>query len=282
MDGCPRRGLFRVTHESTDPRETFHLICLAARLVPYAVDSLSGTLARPRFQKENILLSVRIALTLVTCLAIAGCQTAQMKLDPALSAVMPLSVEGANPRVWNSQISFGPWATSEVREGLTWGFGYRLLGVEARYATQPYRIVLSSGDTRLQGECITRALALSRKGLAVDPAFGMLPALSCGFTGAGDGTLRLKTTASNAEEGEIVFGTDRWTIRSVNNFAGSPISSAEPAGYEFGHEGQVVAAVETINHGRVWMSPALSREEQARVAVLATALLLYDPAETGE
>ena len=227
-------------------------------------------------------MSVRSALMLVTCLAIAGCQTAQMKVDPSLSAVAPLSVVGANPRVWNSQISFGPWATSEVREGLTWGFGYRLLGVEARYASQPYRIVVASGDARMQGECITRALALSRKGLTVDPAFGMMPALSCGFTGMGEGTLRLKTTASNAEKGEIVFGTDRWTIRSINEFAGSPIRSTEPAGYEFSYDDQVVAAVETINHGRVWISPALSREEQARIAALATVLLLYDPAETGE
>ncbi|HEY5809278.1 MAG TPA: hypothetical protein VIT67_14990 [Povalibacter sp.] len=209
-----------------------------------------------------------------------GCQTAQMKTAPALANVAPFVVQGANPRVWNSDISFGPWHTSQVREGLTWSFGYRLLGIEARYAQQPYQVVIASGAARVQSECITRALALSRDGLAVDPAFGKLPALSCGFTGAGEGTLRLNTTASNAEHGEIVFGGERWTLRSVDTFDGSPIRNTEPIGYELSDERGIVAAVEIINSGRVWISPTLSAQQQSRIAALAVVLLLYDPAQT--
>jgi hypothetical protein len=226
-------------------------------------------------------LFVRIPCLLITFLVLAGCQTAQMKLTPALSGVAPLSVQGANPRVWNSDLSFGAWRTSQVHEGLTWNFGYRLLGIEARYGQQPYRMTISSGAVHVQGECITRSLALSRKELSVDPAFGNLPALSCGFAGADEGILLLRSTALNAESGEIHFGGDRWAVRSVDSFAGSPVRSTEPVGYEFSVGDDVVAAVETINSGRVWISPALSPEDQARVAALAAALLLYRPAETG-
>lgn len=225
-------------------------------------------------------MSVRNVFILMFCVAVAGCQVAQMKVSPALADVAPFSVRGANPRVWNTDVAFGPWHTSQVREGLTWSFGYRLLGIEARYAQQPYQLVVATGNARLQAECITRALSLSRNDLSVDPALGRLPALSCGFTGADEGTLRLNTTAANAEQGEVVFGSDRWSVRSVDTFQGSPIRNTEPIGYELSDDGSVVAAVETINSGRVWISPALSPQQQSRVAMLAAVLLLYDPAQT--
>jgi hypothetical protein len=208
----------------------------------------------------------------------AACQTAQIQLAPDLVAVEPMTVQGANPRRWNAPISFGSWATNEVREGFTWDFGYRLLGIDASFAFQPYRLAIASGDRTVQAECVTRAAVLSRNDLSVDPSFGRIPALACGFRGAGEGTLRLNTTAMNKEEGEILFGSSRWDIRSVHRFAGSSIPSGDPLGYEISRDGRVIATVETINRGRVWMDPALSAEEQGRVAAIATAVLLYEPA----
>jgi hypothetical protein len=223
----------------------------------------------------------RVLATVVGCAALVGCQTAQMQVSPELNTVAAFDVTGANPRVWNAPLSFGPWTTTQVREGLTWGFGYRLLGIEASYAQQPYRLAMSAGSATMQAECITRALVLSREGLEVDPSFGTLPALSCGFAGAGEGMLRLRMTATNAEEGEMTFGASRWTLRSTDRFEGSPIRSSGPVGYELSRDGAIVAAVETINRGRVWISPALPEDERARAAVAAAALLLYRPARSG-
>ncbi|HEU4522610.1 MAG TPA: hypothetical protein VFT12_11445 [Thermoanaerobaculia bacterium] len=207
-----------------------------------------------------------------------SCTTARMRVDPALADVTALDVSGANPRTWNTPIRFGPWATSVAREGGTWGFGYRLLGIDAGFAFQPYRLVVSNGPSSVQAECVTRAAVLSRNDLSVDPSFGRIPALACGFRGAGDGTLRLRTTATNAEEGEIEFGAERWTIRSVRDFEGSAIPSGDPLGYEIRDDGRVVAAIETINRGRVWIDPSVDAEDAARLAAVATALLLYEPA----
>ena len=206
-----------------------------------------------------------------------ACTTAQMRVGPALASSAPLEVSGANPRTWNTPIRFGPWATSTAREGGTWDFGYRLLGIDANFAFQPYRLTVSNGRSPVRAECITPAATLSRNDLSVDPSFGRIPALACGFLGAGEGTLRLRTTATNAEEGEIAFGNERWTIRSVRNFEGSSIPSSEPLGYEISRDGRVIAAVETINRGRVWMDAALDEEDGARLAAVATALLLYEP-----
>lgn len=221
----------------------------------------------------------RFAL-IVILLTTFGCQTAQIQVAPDLAAVTPMDVRGANPRRWNAPVSFGPFATTEVREGGTWGFGYRLLGIDAGFAFQPYRLSIASGDRTIHAECVTRAAVLSRKGLSVDPSFGKIPALGCGFNGDGEGTLRLNTTAMNREEGQIEFGSTVWQIRSIHNYAGSSIPSGEPLGYEILSGGRVIATVETMNRGRVWMDPSVNAEDQTRIAGVATALLLYDPAQT--
>jgi hypothetical protein len=214
----------------------------------------------------------------VIALVLSSCQTAQIQIAPDLAAVTPLNVQGANPRRWNAPVSFGSWATSEVREGFTWDFGYRLLGIDASFAFQPYRLAIVSGDRTVQAECITRAAVLSREDLSVDPSFGRIPALACGFRNDGEGTLRLNTTALNREEGEIAFGPWTWKVNSVHKFAGSSLPSGDPIGYEISGNGRVIGMVETINRGRVWLDPSLSAEEQGRLAAIATALLLYEPA----
>ena len=228
--------------------------------------------------------SVRFNISRITIIAILlatlGCQTAQIEVAPDLAAVSPMDVQGANPRRWNAPVRFGPWATSEVREGGTWGFGYRLLGIDAGFAFQPYRLSIASGDRTIHAECVTRAAVMSRKSLSVDPSFGKIPALGCGFHGDGEGTLRLNTTAMNREEGQIEFGSSVWQIRSIHKYASSSIPSGQPLGYEILSGGRVIATVETINRGRVWIDPSLNADDQARIAAVATAALLYDPANT--
>lgn len=217
------------------------------------------------------------ALLAAAALAVSACQTAQMQLAPSLAPVAAVPVTGANPRKWNDPVSFGPWRTDVAREGMRWDFALPLLGLTVGYSFQPYRVVVTSGGEAVQAECITRALTLARRGLAVDPAFGNIPALACGFRGSGDGTLRLRTTAGNQEQGAIDFGDTRWTLRSVHRFHGSSVPSGEPLGYEVEGGGAVVAAVETINRGRVWIDPAVSPRDQERLAVALMVLLLYDP-----
>lgn len=219
-------------------------------------------------------------LLLAVGFAAAGCQPAQMRVHPDLGAATPLAVRGANPRVWNSPISFGSWETTQVREGLVWGFGYRLLGIEARYAQQPYQLALRSPAGVTQAECLTRAVALARNEAQLDPTLGKLPALSCALTGVGEGTMRLHTTASNAEEGEIRFADEVWTVRSTMRFMNSSLPSGSPLGYEVLRGNEVLGAVETINSGRVWIKPDANTEAREQMALVAAVLLLYEPANT--
>ncbi|HEY7753827.1 MAG TPA: hypothetical protein VH856_08425 [Steroidobacteraceae bacterium] len=218
------------------------------------------------------------ALVFAASFLLQACQVAQMRIAPELERLAAVPVSGANPRKWNAPLAFGPWRSDVAYEGMKWDFALPLLGLTAGYSTQPYRVVVTAGTEPIQAECHARAASLSREGLTVDPAFGKLPAFACAFQGRGAGSLRLNPTAMGQEGGTIDYGDTRWGLRSVHRFQGSSIPSGPPLGYEVTGGDRVVAAVETINQGRVWMDPAVSPRDQERLAVAIMVLLLYDPA----
>lgn len=90
-------------------------------------------------------------------------------------------------------------------------------------------------------------------------------------TGSGvitaDGEMELleMPTVAGSEEGRIEFGVTRWHVQSVNRIAGGR-GPAGIVGYEIRRDDEVIAAVEIMNSGRVWMSPSLTATEQDRVA----------------
>lgn len=148
----------------------------------------------------------KIALIVVAALTLPACQVAQMRIAPALEPLAAVPVSGANPRRWNAPLAFGPWRSEVAYEGLKWDFALPILGITAGYSTQPYRVVASAGANPVQAECHARAVSLARKGLAVDPAFGKLPAFACVFRGRGEGTLRLHATSLGQETGALDYG----------------------------------------------------------------------------
>jgi hypothetical protein len=223
--------------------------------------------------------SIRFFLLVLTILTSTACTVARMQVAPSLASATPMDVTGSNPRVWNRPIGFGPFQSSEVQEGMKWGFSIPLLGIDASYRSQPYRLVLQSPSGPIQAECVTRSAELSRSGFALDPTLGRMPVLGCGFrSGDDEWTMGLLEQAPG-RRGEI-RGDTPWTIRSVLVSERSPISSSEPLGYEILRDGDVIGAVEVINRGRVWMAPSLEGRDQQRLAAAAAALLLFrDPAE---
>lgn len=217
------------------------------------------------------------AFLIALCALAMGCAPAQMQVPQALSDVFPYPVQGSNPRFWNSPIAFGPWQTLDANSGYTWNFGHRLLGITAEYTHRPYRFALQLRQGPGLAECLTRAVTLSRNDLQVDPGYGNIPVLRCGFGGAVEGTLRLVAAGVNSEKGEIQFGQNRYGVRAVKSFTGSPLQSVDAIGYEIVDGAVPVAAVETINQGRVWISPSLAQADQDQLALAATALLMYRP-----
>lgn len=226
-----------------------------------------------------LLPALLLAAVLPLAAGLASCTTATMSVPRSLAGVSPMPVSGANPRAWNRPIEFGPWRSTEVREGLQWSIAPRIFGIEVELKRQPYRMMLEGPEGgELQVECVTRRLAISRDRWSVDPTLGRLPALACGFRDVATGeewSMKLSQGVDRLA-GEIRANGERWPLGSIHRPEGSRIEGPEPLGYEVLEDGRALAAVQVVNRGRIWIQPDLPLQTRDRLAAVAAALLLFD------
>lgn len=188
---------------------------------------------------------------LLSLLFLLSCASARIDL-PADA----WTVEGANPRWWNRPLAFGPYRTATVREGTQRSWIADLGIVELRKADQGYRMTL--GDVSV--ECHTREVYVGRSGFFIDANLEREPILVCGYDDAGTRSLLALSRTGRMEptlRGELraTEGGPSYEVRSVHRVPGSAFPSGEPHGFELLRDGRRVAAVETVNRGRVWIDP---------------------------
>jgi hypothetical protein len=223
------------------------------------------------------------------CLAIlpllSACQLARMQVSRDLADVEPLAVDRALWRKPSDPLSFGSWRTTRIDVG--WGkFRSSAKPVTVTGKTtidfesfeRPYRLDVETNDGVISAECVARAEAVAYKDWSLDSgALQGIPPLHCSYFGAAGGEMELleMPTIAGSEEGNIEFGVTRWRVQSVNRIEGGR-GPGSIVGYEVRRDNEVIAAVEIMNRGRVWMSAELTSLEQDRVAAVAMALLLYE------
>jgi hypothetical protein len=223
-------------------------------------------------------------IALLCVAGLAACRTAEMAIDPTLAgSTEPFVVEGANPRSWRTPIRFGPYRTSVVDIGATRSWLVEALGLGVGEARQPYAITLETPSGPFRVECVNRQLEAYYRGFFVELTGRKSPVLLCGLREAsGQGWAFALSTATVGYTGTLgptgAAGGERLEVVSIHSFAGTPISSPEPVGWQVSRDAAVLAAVESVNAGRVWLAPTLAAGERDRLAALATALLLFDPA----
>lgn len=215
-----------------------------------------------------------------------GCQTARMSVDPVLKAATEAwVVQGHNPRTWNRPLRFGPFQTAQVREGATGSWLLNVFGVGIGSARQPYRFTMVGPDHTVMTECFAQARQIGWGGLVVELAHGSQPILVCGI---GEDLQGNRWVLSLARREAGLAGEVRRTpdgsgpgmsVVSNHNLEGSRLAQVDPVGYHILVDGRVVAGVETINAGRVWMTPQAAPGRQEVVAAVVTALLLFRPPE---
>ena len=225
------------------------------------------------------------------CLAIlpllGACQLARMQVSPALATVEPFTVDRVlwHVRKPNDPLSFGSWRTTRIDVG--WSeFRSRQVPVtvsgksmlDFQSYLRPYRLDVATSNGVISAECISRAAGVAYKDWSLDTgALTGIPPLHCSYMGASAGEMELleMPTIAGSEEGNIAFDAARWHVQSVNRIEGGHGPGAI-VGYEIRRDSEVIAAVEIMNQGRVWMSPTLTALEQDRVATVAMALLVYE------
>lgn len=202
---------------------------------------------------------------------LAACTTAQIDLPSDA-----YTVEGANPRRWNQPLAFGPYRTATVNEGTTRSWLADLDIVQVGRADQGYRLTLND----VAVECHTEQLVIGRAGFFVDASLGRSPLLVCGYERGGSRSALALSRTGRTEpslRGELrVENGAAYEVRSLHRAAGGSLPSGEPFGYEIVRDGRRVAAIETINRGRVWIDPSVA-DRDTLAAAAASLLLFRDP-----
>ena len=219
-----------------------------------------------------------------------GCTTARVAVDPALASADHWTVEGANPRAWNTPVAFGPWRSGPVRDAGRLGWSVEVLKLGVGASRRPVAFTLTSPEETIDAECHEQAFeAWTASGWSVDLQAALdKPALVCAFRVAGregggaPATWRFALgharTATGGYVGELrdEGGSAAFVVRSSDRLDGTALRLGAPAGYTFERGGAPVGLVEVLNAGAVWL-PA-SGTPRGPLAAASTALLLFRPA----
>jgi hypothetical protein len=235
-------------------------------------------------------------LVVLPLLFAGGCQLARMQLDPALADVPSQPVTGNSGRMWDRHLRFGAWQTSSVKEGWTRDLR-REVGTSNGQAaaldklSKHYHFDMSTASGPIGANCAQLGEVASHitssgnveSTTEVDvAALRRIPPLQCTYDGVGGGSLKLLEQFRSApvHDGEVEFAGEHWTVTEVHQVEGARAHTRAPmSGFEIRRAAIVVASVEVINGGRVWITPSLSQLDQDRAAAVITTLLLFSPLE---
>ncbi|MFB9863253.1 hypothetical protein [Rufibacter immobilis] len=76
--------------------------------------------------------------------------------------------------------------------------------------------------------------------------------------------------------GELSNGTHEIEVQPLYKWEGKALPSGTALGYEFSQNGYVLASVQTVNNGKVWLKNTLSPDLQLVLASACGSLLLYN------
>lgn len=207
-----------------------------------------------------------------------------MRLPEELASVERLPVKGRQGWKIIERVQFGEFDAYEVRRSLTKGGDLRVgrvLFYEGSKRRQTFGFTLAGRDGAVwHGGAATnvRRHALERDGfeVALRDKSGFAAVLQP-ETAPGDAwTLDLTETFDRPLKGTLERGDRTIVVTGTNRLAGTPLPLDETTGYVFESGGRPVAAVEVINDGAVWISPAIDAGERAPVTAAIAALLLFE------
>lgn len=226
-------------------------------------------------------------LAMVFAFAQATCQPARLVINSDFAKASPgMSVKGRYGLQIGQKITFGEYKTSKVRRGWTKGydvpFRVRFRGAKEKLSFTQY------GPDEMEAEvaCISRfkstELTLARDyfslPLDIDNSFAGSISFDMGhkvwdfivFNPTGD-FLRDQASAGYARS-----SNQRIEIKAIRGMEGQPewLKELSIFGHEFLIDGKVVAAVSTVNKGKVWIADHLDSEAKTVIAAIATGLLL--------
>lgn len=223
-----------------------------------------------------------VAVFLTGCVATAP---PKVVFSPSLANAQVYEVDGLKNRYWGKSLTFGPYHTEKTRVGESWTWSAGMFGTRVGRQTDPYRFhfVDDLGEV-YKVECRAKTPILKRSTRHSEWSFPIgETTLSCAVQDpAGNvGSLALHGYAGDYR-GETGFADlEDFEIVTVHEFAGENGRSFRlPAaiGYELRRGNQVLAAVDVLGHGLVYLGPELADHERTAAALTLTVLMFFEEA----
>ncbi|MBD1397231.1 hypothetical protein H9Q13_08650 [Pontibacter sp. JH31] len=231
---------------------------------------------------KNVLLRVALA----GVLALPSCTLPNMAVEPTFKEQsQELTVEGRKAYKPNGSFMVGNYRVAQVNRGWRNASGFSMLGYENIKMNQRYEFSLQSpagdqwfafGASRLQEKNL-------RSDNGITLAVGKnLEYFVTHFTSPVSGQWCLLTVDPGQYvlrkkfEGELSNGGQHYKIAPIYKLEGSKLPAGDIVGYEFLQDGKRMAAVQVINHGKVWLAKELEEDSRMVLLTAASSLLLYD------
>lgn len=240
-------------------------------------------------KKNTQLLSLAI---LGSALSLAGCSTVppHVIVDPSLSSAEVYEVDGLNNRYWGKPIKFGDFHTEKTRVGESWTWsseifsvetGNNKLSVDRGTQNKPYRFVfVDEKGGSWQVDCRAKTPVVGWKTNHSETSFRTGETrLGCAMRDPAGAIHSLALHGRGPDfRGETRFGDATIDIHALNQIPdrdGKPFSIPGALGYEIRQGDRVIASVDILGKGRVYLAQDLPAELRAPVAMAATVLLFF-------
>jgi hypothetical protein len=231
--------------------------------------------------------TLRCLCVAASVFVLAACSSSgplHVVVDPTLAGGEVYEVSGLTNRYWGKPVSFGGFATKKTRvgESWTWTAGAFVDGVGVGARTNPYRFTFvgESGE-EWKVECRARTPIVRHAGEHHETELALGETrLGCAMQDPTGSRVHALALAGNGWDfrGTTDFGGEPIEIRALHGVPGRDgrVRNLPGAlGYELRQDGRVLAGVDLLGKGRVYLAREVPPALRTPVAMTATVLMLF-------
>jgi hypothetical protein len=217
----------------------------------------------------------RFGLMLAALVTFAACTPARMAVPTELDGAARLRVKRSGGLFEAGSLRFGEFVAEGIDRGWTHADRTTINGVSDKHARQRYSFDFRAPGAAMAVDCTTR---VNERAVETGRATFSRSRFHLACAVSGGGLLVVDEVGHRGHAGRAMLPGLTLDVRSSSRIEGA-IAGFEPVGYELLLDGHVIAAVQTINGGAVWIDPSAPPQVRQGIAVTATALLLLERIE---
>lgn len=236
-------------------------------------------------------IAARLCLLALLPLALSGCSTARMAVDPDLLSRSDQYEISERPSAFSGdKLLFGPYSATEIDRSTinSSGSGFRAGGVvlySSKEVTQSFSYRFN-GNQSWTSKCAVKSASSTVKQGGSAPSAATVAediGLQCRFSrsenpqGSANRNWKFEFRGQDLVSATGSFKVGSKTVRVVatNRFENSSFPYHKPTGYYFYVGEERVAGVDVINNqGPIWLKKNLAAEEKDSIGLIMVALLL--------